>query len=281
MGFPSANSYQLSDHTYRQLTDLIYSASGLRFEMSSKYMISRRLAARLDNLELESFEKYLSYLMYHPNREIEMDSLFDLVTTHETYFFREDRQLKAFSDEILPQLLEARKQFRTLRIWSAGCSSGEEPYTIAILCKQTPELRDWNVDIFASDISQHMVHAARRGIYSESSFRNTKEEFQKKYFVQTEEGRYRIKDEIRQMVTFMKLNLVDDKKAGIFGEMDVIFCRNVIIYFGTEAKKKVVDSFYHKLRKEGYLLLGHSESLLNLSTRFKLKHLKNDLVYQK
>ena len=281
MGFSPSNSYLLSDHTYRQLADLIYAASGLRFEMSSKFMISRRLAARLDYLELDSFEKYLSYLMYHPNRETELDSLFDLVTTHETYFFREDRQLKAFSDEILPQLLESRKQFQTLRVWSAGCSSGEEPYTVAILCRQIRALRDWNVDIFASDISQTMVHTARRGIYSESSFRNTKEEIRKQYFEEAENGRFRIKDEIRQMVTFMKLNLVDEKKVGIFGEMDVIFCRNVIIYFDTEAKKKVVESFYHKLRKEGFLLLGHSESLLNLSTRFKLKHFKNDLVYQK
>jgi len=280
MDFPS-NNYPLSDHTYRLMTDLIYATSGLRFEMSSKFMISRRLAPRLAHLELDSFEKYLSYLLYHPNREAEMDSVFDLVTTHETYFFREDRQLKAFSEEILPQLLETRKQFRTLRIWSAGCSSGEEPYTIAILCRQNPALRDWNVDIFASDISQHTVHAARHGIYGASSFRATEENIRKKYFEQTEDNHFRIKDEMKQMVTFMKLNLIDEKRAGIFGEIDVIFCRNVIIYFDMEAKKKVVESFFHKLRKEGYLLLGHSESLLNLSTRFKLRHLKNDLVYQK
>jgi chemotaxis protein methyltransferase CheR len=275
------NQYLLSDHTYRQLTDLIYGASGLRFEMSSKFMISRRLAPRLDQLELDSFEKYLSYLLYHPNREAELDSIFDLITTHETYFFREDRQLKAFSEEILPQLLQTRKQFQTLRVWSAGCSSGEEPYSIAILCRQNPALRDWNVDIFASDISQHMVQNARRGIYSESSFRNTGEPIRKKFFEELEGGQFRVKDKIRQMVTFMKLNLVDEKKTGILGEMDVIFCRNVIIYFDLEAKKKVIESFFHKLRKDGYLLLGHSESLMNLSTRFKLKHLKNDLVYQK
>jgi len=280
MGFPT-NHYSLSDPTYRLLTDLIYGASGLKFEASSKFMISRRIGARLEHLGLDSFEDYLSYLLYHRNRDTEMDTLFDVITTHETYFFREDRQLRAFSEEILPELLEARKQFRTLRIWSAGCSSGEEPYTIAILCRQYPGLQNWNVNIFASDISQHMVQAGRRGIYGESSFRNTPGKVRIEYFEKTEDGLYRIKNEIKQMVTFIKLNLIDEKRAGIFGEMDVIFCRNVIIYFDATAKKKVIEFFFHKLRKDSYLLLGHSESLMNISTRFKLRHLKNDLVYQK
>jgi chemotaxis protein methyltransferase CheR len=275
------NHYPLDDHTYRQLTDLINNYSGLRFDLSSKLMICRRLEPRLLTLHLDSFEKYYYYLRYDPNREAEMDVIFDLITTHETYFFREERQLLAFTDEIIPQLIEARKQFRTIRLWCAGCASGEEPYTVAILCRQIRELQNWNVEIFASDISQKMIHRARRGIYGENSFRSARNLARNIYFNKTEDNRYRIHDEIKQMVTFMKLNLLDDKRPGIFGEIDVIFCRNVIIYFDLEAKKKIIEIFFHKLRQGGYLLLGHSESLLSLNTSFKLRHLKNDMVYQK
>lgn len=278
---PPANSLQLTDQTYRQLTDFIYDNSGLRFDETAKFMMQRRLLIRVRELKLESFEKYFYYLMYHPNRESELESIFDLITINETYFFREERQLRAFADEILPQLMILKEQSKALRIWSAGCSTGEEPYTIAMLCRMKPELEQWDIDIFASDISQKVVHTARRGVYGESSFRSTPNGIKQMFFDKTPENKYRIKDEVRQMVTFGKVNLLDELKTGIFSELDLIFCRNVIIYFDVEAKKKVIENFYRKLRKDGYLLLGHSESLLSLSTKFKLKHLKNDMVYQK
>lgn len=277
----AANSFELNDNTYRLLSDFIYQNSGLRYDETQKFILQKRLSGRIRDLKLDSFEKYYYYLMYHPNREAELEAIFDLITTNETYFFREERQLKAFAEDIIPEIFQEKKETRTLRIWSAGCSSGEEPYTIAMLCKQLGSLTGWDVDIFASDISQKVVHTARRGVYGESSFRSTDEQVRQQYFEKTPEGKYRIKDEIRQMVTFGKLNLLDDQKTGIFSELDVIFCRNVIIYFDMSAKKKVIENFYKKLRKNGFLLLGHSESLLSLSTKFKLRHMKHDMVYQK
>ncbi|HSP05904.1 MAG TPA: protein-glutamate O-methyltransferase CheR [Acidobacteriota bacterium] len=278
--FPSTNM-ELSDQTFRQLSDFIYNNSGLRYDESSKYVIQRRLSARVRELRLESFDKYYYYLMYHPNREMELEVIFDLITINETYFFREDRQLRAFADEIVPEVMECRKDTRTMRIWSAGCSTGEEAYTIAMLCKQKRELEGWDIDIFASDISQKVIQTARRGVYGESSFRSTNENMRQLYFDRTPDNKYRIKEEIRRMVTFGKVNLLDEMRTGIFSELDIIFCRNVIIYFDVDAKKKVIENFYRKLRKTGFLLLGHSESLLSLSTKFKLRHLKNDMVYEK
>lgn len=278
--FPS-NHLDLSDQTFRQLTDFIYSNSGLRYDESSKYVIQRRLSPRIQELRLESFEKYYYYLMYHPNRELELESIFDLITINETYFFREERQLRAFREEIVPEVMDYRKDMKTMRIWSAGCSTGEEPFTIAMLCKQIPELKGWDIDIFASDISQKVIQTARRGVYGESSFRMTPENTRQIHFDRTPDNKFRIKDDIRRMVTFGKVNLLDEQKTGIFSELDVIFCRNVIIYFDLDAKKKVIENFYRKLRKEGFLLLGHSESLLSLSTKFKLRHLQNDMVYQR
>lgn len=278
--FPS-NTLELSDQTFRQLSDFIYVNSGLRYDETSKYVIQRRLTPRVHELRLESFEKYYYYLMYNPNREQELETIFDLITINETYFFREDRQLRAFQDEILPEVQGYRKEAKTIRIWSAGCSTGEEAYTIAMLCSQLPALTGWDVDIFASDISQKVIQTARRGIYGESSFRMTKDNARLLYFDRTPDNKFRIKEDIRRMVTFGKVNLLDEQKTGMFSELDIIFCRNVIIYFDVEAKKKVIENFYRKLRREGFLLLGHSESLLSLSTKFKLRHMKNDMVYQK
>lgn len=277
----SANSFELNDNTYRLLSDFIYQNSGLRYDETQKFILQKRLSARVRELKLESFEKYYYYLVYHPNREAELEAIFDLITTNETYFFREERQLKAFTEDIIPEIVQEKKDQKSLRIWSAGCSSGEEAYTISMLCNEIDSLKGWDVDIFASDISQKVVQTARRGLYGEASFRSTDEQKRQQYFDKTPEGKYRIKEDLRQMVTFGKLNLLDDQKTGIFGELDVIFCRNVIIYFDVTAKKKVIENFYKKLRKNGFLLLGHSESLLSLSTKFKLRHMKHDMVYQK
>lgn len=279
--WPSANHFELNDKTYRMLTDFIYKNSGLRFDETTRFLVQKRVSHRIRELRIDSFEKYYYYLVYHQNRDSELEYLLDLITTHETYFFREERQLLAFEQEILPQILSEKQASRTLRIWSAGCATGEEPYSIAILCTEKEELRSWDVDIFASDLSQRVIQSARKGIYPESSFRSTPESFKERYFVQVDDHHYRIQDHLRQMVTFGKLNLLDEQKAGLFGELDVIFCRNVIIYFDNEAKKKVIENLYRRLRKNGFLLLGHSESLLSLSTKFRLVHLKNDMVYQK
>src|SRR5580765_3276129 len=177
-----SNSYELNDSTYRLLTDFIYQNSGLRYDESSKYILQKRLSPRVRELNLDSFDKYYYYLMYHPNREAELETIFDLITINETYFFREDRQLRAFSEEIIPEVMEEKKDARSLRVWSAGCASEEEPYTIAMLCKEKFELNDWDVDIFASDISQKVIQTARRGTYNETSFRTTEDRVRQQYF---------------------------------------------------------------------------------------------------
>src|SRR5262245_10959394 len=192
--FPS-NSLELSDQTFRQISDFIYANSGLRYDESSKYVIQRRLATRIRELRMDSFEKYFYYLTYSPNRESELEAIFDLITINETYFFREDRQLKAFREEVIPEAMSYRKDSRTLRIWSAGCSTGEEPYTIAMICSEMPELQGWDVDIFASDISQKVIQTARRGIYNESSFRTMEQEARKRFFDSTPDHKFRLRED--------------------------------------------------------------------------------------
>ena len=282
VNLPSDSYYPLSEELFRLITDLIYRNSGLKFDDGSKYLIQRRLSPRVQDLKLESFQKYYYYLLYDQNREPEIDTIFDLVTTNETYFFREERQLRAFSDEILPEIIQEKEKTgnKRLRIWSAGCSSGEEPYTIAIIANGHAGLKEWDVDIFASDISQKTIAKARKGVYTQNSFRNVNEALINNFFTKENE-KYKIVDTIKNMVTFGKVNIIDERKLVLLGEVDIIFCRNVLIYFDTDAKKKAINNFYSRLRKNGYLLLGHSESLLGLSTQFQLKHFINDMVYQK
>jgi chemotaxis protein methyltransferase CheR len=166
-------------------------------------------------------------------------------------------------------------------VWSAGCASGEEPYSIAMLLQESRAYDDATIEIFASDISSEVLVRARKGQYRETAFRTTDPSLRDKYFTREPDGCWRIADEIRNRVSFGRLNLYDEPRVSLLGSVDVIFCRNVIIYFDDASKRMVINNFYNRLVEGGYLLLGHSESLITLSTQFKLRHLKNDMVYQK
>jgi chemotaxis protein methyltransferase CheR len=275
------NIIPLPDDVYRLLRDFIHGYCGIYFDDSSKFLLERRLSRRLEQRRLKSFEEYYHFLRYDRKREEEIVILVDNLTTNETYFFRESPQLQAFSEEILPELRQVHADRKVLRIWSAGCSTGEEPYTIAMLLLESGDWwRDWQVDILGSDINQRVLHTARKGVYKKTSHRVTSPEMLSKYFIE-ENGDYRIVDKVKELVSFSYVNLLDPYKTSLITNMDIIFCRNVIIYFDKEAKKKVIESFYQKLREGGYLLLGHSESLINISNAFELRTLKNDMVYQK
>ena len=281
MFFPDSDVL-MSEEEFRLIRDIIYSHCGLYFDSDTKYLLEKRLARRLQLFQIRGFKEYYQFLKYDRNRDQELSDLMDILTTNETYFFREGFQLKALTDEILPELKAAkeRKGEKNLRIWSAGCSTGEEPYTIAMLLMEMDCFQGWRVEIVGTDISNRVLQQSRKAVYSKSSFRTTEEHYIKRYFHQEQDG-LRVNDEVRELVTISHLNLFDQNRLSLLGKMDVIFCRNVIIYFDQTAKKKIVETFYRMLHDGGYLLLGHSESLMNLSTVFALKHLKNDMVYQK
>jgi len=270
----------LPDDVFRLLRDQIYKRTGMWFNDSSKYLLQKRLSPRAKELNFDSFQKYFYFLQYDPRAEAEFDQIYDLVTTNETYFFREPAQLAAFIEEIVPDLL-SKKPVKKVRIWSAGCSSGEEPYSIAMLLEESGYYHHAAFEIFASDINQQVLAKARKGHYRESAFRATSPALREKYFNREADGSFRIKDEVRNRVSFGRLNLYDEARVSLLGHLDVVFCRNVIIYFDDLSKRVVVSNFYNRLIEGGYLLLGHSESLISLSTQFKLRHLKNDMVYQK
>src|SRR5574341_47968 len=229
----------LPDDVFRLLRDFVHSYCGIYFDDGSKFLLERRLSRRLEQHRLKSFEEYYHFLRYDRKKEEELAILVDNLTTNETYFFREGPQLRAFFEEILPELRRTLAGQKALRIWSAGCSTGEEPYTIAMLLLESGDWwRDWRVEILGSDINQRVLHTARRGVYKKSAHRASSPEMLAKYFVEEEKGDYRIIDKVKELVSFSYLNLLDPYKTSLVSNMDVIFCRNVIIYFDKEAKKK-------------------------------------------
>ena len=278
--FEKEDIIPLEEDVFRLIREFVKDYCGIYFDDESRYLLEKRLSRRVRTHHFSNFREYYRYLLYHKDRDEELASIIDIITVNETYFFREQNQLKTLSEEILPEIRQTNKDKKRLRIWSAGCSTGEEPYTVAMLVLEKSQFRDWNVEIFGSDINQRVLQVARSGAYRKNSFRTTDPYFLRKYFKE-EDGLSRISDSVKQYVNFTHLNLLDPFKVKLVGRMDIIFCRNVLIYFDHSSRKKVIDMFYERLVDGGYLLLGHAESLINLSTAFTLRHFKYDMVYQK
>jgi chemotaxis protein methyltransferase CheR len=276
------NKPKLTDAEYRMFAELVRSHCGLHFGDDARFLLEKRLQRRIRELAVPSFSAY-HYQLRNPARgDDELSKLVDELTTNETYFFREYGQLRALIDEIFEELLadSSERRGRPINVWSAGCSSGEEPYTIAIMAREAGLRPGVDLRVYASDISTRTLRKARQGVYRDASFRDTDVSMRDKYFTE-KDSLWRISDEIKRDVDFIHLNLMDQSKLALLGNMDVIVCRNVIIYFDLETKAQVIKTFYEKLRPGGHLLLGHSESLINLSTEFELRHLRHDLVYRR
>jgi len=270
----------LSLERFRLLRDMINEKSGLYFSDDNRFLLESRLGDRLARLGLGSFDEYYHLLKYYPDADDEMDEIIEVLTTNETYFFREEYQLRSFAADVLPMFARKFARKRRLSIWSAGCSSGEEVYTIAMILLESKLFEGWDLRVIGNDISERVVRKARRGVYGPSSFRAARPDMVKKYFTETTDG-LRISDEVRSICHFGQSSLLNRDGLIFVGRVDAVFCRNVLIYFDKKSKLDAISIFYKHLNPGGYLLLGHTESLINLSTAFELAHLSEDLVYRK
>jgi chemotaxis protein methyltransferase CheR len=274
---------KLSLDTFHQLRDFIYEKCGIFYSDTKKYLVENRLTRRLEEYGFKTFEEYLYFLKYDSRRHHELSFLFDVITTNETSFFRNPPQLEAFEKGILPLVVEnCRKSSNSrMKIWSAPCSTGEEPYTLAIiLLENRAIMAGISTEIIASDISEGVLTSARRGIYGTNAIRSTSKYIIDKYFTVNSDT-YTIKPEIKNMVKFSNINLYDQTKMKTMRGFDVIFCRNVLIYFDEKAKRQIVASLYDSLNPNGYLFIGHSETLHNISRAFKLVNYNRMPVYKK
>lgn len=275
---------QMTDETFWLLRDFVYEHSGIYFADNKKPQLENRLGLRLRANNLPDFDKYYYLLKYDPQAARELRALFDSVTTNETSFFRSPPQIQAFQEKVLPEIIERRGTDggRTLRLWSAGCSTGDEPYTMGIVVREVLKeaVVGWDIRIFASDISEKALKSARSAQYSEYTLRSVPPEIKRKYFTQSG-SQYTVNEEIRSLVDLQYLNFNDAARVRLMKGFDVIFCRNVLIYFDDEAKKRFVAQLYDNLNPGGYLFIGHSESLHNISRAFKLVHFPGALGYKK
>lgn len=264
----------------RLFQELLEQHCGVVQGLGSLSFLERKLMPRVEALGLGSLEDYYRFLKYDDGGSDELEILVDRLTTHETYFFREQTQLSQFCEVVVPRWVSDRPS-STLRVWSAGCSTGEEVYSIAMLLKEHPDMVGYDFEVMGTDISRGVISKAREGCYLEASFRSAPQDLKARHFSQTADGRWSVKPRIRSHCSFGQLNLIDRERFGILGKFDVVFCRNVLIYFSTHRRPEVIDGFYDALNDDGHLFLGHSESLLNIRTRFACIHLDRGVVYRR
>jgi chemotaxis protein methyltransferase CheR len=271
---------RLSLYEFQELQRIFNAAAGLCFDDSALPLFQRRLAARLPLHDLESYRDYVRFLQFGAQAEGELIAALELLTSGETYFFRHKEQLAVLSRTILPELHAANASTRRLSIWSAGCSSGEEAYTIAILLLESGLFDGWSVRIVGNDLSHERIEHARQGCYFQGAFRSTDGRIKRTYF--NESGRiWQVKDELRRLCQFTPLNLLDKSPDAFVGRVDLVLCRNVLIYLDERARAQVIENLYERLTPGGYLLLGHSESLKFMDTPLELIGLEQDLAFRK
>jgi chemotaxis protein methyltransferase CheR len=277
------NSAQLSLEQYGRLCRLIYDRLGLSFDDKKIDFLSKRVNKRMASLSLETPSDYLMRLAYGENSDSEMQALANLITTNETYMFREYEQLEAFAHACLPEVIAHKEKQgnRSLRIWTAGCSSGEETYTIAIIVREVyPAIAAWDMQLLATDIDEQRLAMATAGVYDKRSMKNVPPEYLDRHFTRLGED-WRVKPRTRSMLAIQHLNLHDRSQMRQMRSYDFIFCRNVLIYFDDASRKAVVDHFYNALNPGGFLFLGHSESVGRISSAFRLRRMGEHLVYMK
>jgi chemotaxis protein methyltransferase CheR len=278
----------LENETFTRLRDYIYERSGIYYNESKKYILEGRIYKRIIANKVKNYEEYYELLL-SGNGKGELKNLLDVITINETYFFRAPQQLDAFEKIIVPEIINRKsekisteKVKKTLRIWSAASSTGEEPYTLAMIIhnKIQPLYPDVHFQILASDINNSALDFARKGIYKEYSIKTVPEEYLKRYFKNSDSGLI-LTDEIKQKVKFANINLYDSTSISAVNNCDIIFCCNVLLYFNINSRQEVVANLYKALSNGGYLIIGYSESLHGISKAFKLIHLPKAIAYKK
>jgi chemotaxis protein methyltransferase CheR len=269
----------LSPESFQAICGLVRAFAGMQLSADSRNAVERRLSERVEALRLDSFGEYVRYLREHSRGKGELELAVELLTTNETYFFRELSQLRAFERSVLPRLREQSEVRRSLSVWSAGCSTGEEAYTIAILVTASKLFEGFAVRVLGSDISRRVLQVARKGVFRDASFRAMPSQYTK-HFTTQRDGMV-VAPEIRSLCQFAHFNLLDESRAVLIGRVDAIFCRNVLIYLDADTRERIVRMFYERLHPGGFLMLGHSESLLHMSTEFETVQVDGTLAYRK
>ena len=269
----------LTTEEFARFCSFFYRHTGILFSEQKRYFVERRIQDRIRVTRSEGFRDYFSLMRFDAAGQ-ELQHLVNAMTVNETYFFREDYQFTALTGGVLPYL--ARHRQRPIRIWSVPCSTGEEPYSIAISI-----LEDWrdadthDIEIHAADIDSEVLEQARAGIYAPRSLHRLPAQLRARYFAALPDGRFRLHEGIRGSIDFGLVNVIDPRSMARYRGMDVVFCRNMLIYFDDLSRRQAVEAIYECLAPGGFVFLGHSESMSRMSSLFQPCKIGDSVVYQK
>jgi len=282
--YSGQDAVPLTDAAFDEWRKYIYDRCGIYFQDNKKYLLESRLQKRMKFLNLSNYDEYFKFVRFSTPGSEEVKYLYEAITINETFFFRNQPQIDALVNKIIPEMIASRPQTGRykFRIWSAASSSGEEAYTIAMAVTDLlkPKYPGLEVEIVGTDINYAVIETASKGIYKEYSVRNTPAYYLKKYF-KTNGNTFEINPELKKMVSFKLLNLYDDMSMRMMRSFDVIFCANVLIYFDLNSKIRVVNHLYNSLNKDGYLFIGYSETLHGISKAFKVVSFPKTIGYKK
>jgi chemotaxis protein methyltransferase CheR len=275
-----ADSISITPDEFRRLCDYLYRRTGMAFTEARRYFLERRVEDRMSETRTTSFGSYFAHLRTDVKGEVER--LTNAITVNETYFYREDHQLACLTANLLGERLAAKPRGGALRIWSIPCSTGDEPYSIAIwLLENWPQVDEHDIEIVGSDIDTTVIEAARAGIFSTRALMRLDPKIIAKYFVPDGPAHWRILDDLRQSVQFTTANIVERSETRPHGLFDVIFCRNVLIYFDDTSRRLAAENLYENLAPGGYICLGHSESMSRISPLFEVCRFADAIVYRR
>ncbi|MBI5417757.1 tetratricopeptide repeat protein, partial [Candidatus Poribacteria bacterium] len=278
------NVLPLSDNEFDLFQRLLIEECGFYFDKDKLHALNPALWERLQKKKMNSYLEYYNYLRFYPDRDSEFKKLYNLITIGETYFFRSTPHFEVLRNHVLPEIIKRKECLKNkfLRIWSSGCSRGDEAYSLAIaLVESLPFYKEWEISILGTDINEGVLEQAKKGIYNKRDISHLSSEYLNKYFV-FKDDKYILDEKIKSMVKFEYHNLVKDPfTMEEMQNLDIIFCRNVTIYFDLNTTRLVIDKFYNCLSDEGYLFIGHAESLWQITDKFKVVEFPQTFIYKK
>ncbi len=271
----------ISEADFEKFREFFYRKTGIQFDGTKRYFVDKRLVERIEATDSENFRNYFVKLRFETSGE-EMQALVNLMTVNETYFFREAYQFDCLVNSMLDEIARKRRKGSRIRIWSIPSSTGEEPYSIAIyLLERWAQIEDYEVEILSSDIDTAVLRSAQRGLYSDRSVANLPKAYLNKYFRKASEGTWQLSRDIVDVVEFSRVNLSDPNDTRRFRDIDIIFCRNLLIYFDDMSRRIAAEAMYDALNPGGFVCLGHSESMSRISSLFEVRRFPDAMVYEK
>ena len=271
----------ITDSEFERFRDFFYRKTGIRFEDSKRYFVDKRLIERIRETGHDSFRSYFTFMRFQASGE-ELQELINIMTVNETYFFREEYQFECMVEDVLDEVVRRKGKGSEIRIWSIPSSTGEEPYSIAIyLLEHWSAIEEVDVEIVSSDIDSKVLERCRQGIYSKRSVQHLPGSLLKKYFSRLSNGGYQLCQDLRDSVKFNQVNLSDASQTRAYRGYDLIFCRNLLIYFDDASRRLAAEVFYDTLNPGGFIFLGHSESMSRISSLFKVRKFPKAMAYQK